>query len=113
MLTIRPEFNSCVHWQLAAAADTGSESDSKAQGILSLEMRDDPFRSLIRRIDRLSDTGLREDMLLALELTRTALFEGIFEDKQEQKLTERLAALVELLRVERGPQPGFPPPVLQ
>ncbi len=117
--TIRPEFHRCAAWQAIAAAGNTSDTDTAADtGILSLEMRDNPFASLMRRIDRLLDTGQREDMLEAFELTRAAILDGVFEGKQELELNEKLSSIIELVHAARPVPvsgafiPCFPRPAL-
>lgn len=112
MRTIRPEFHRHAARPACAAADAGSESDTDSAadntGILSLEMRDNPFASLMRRIERLMDTGLHEDRRDALALTRAALLDGMFENRQgEERLRETLGRIIDLLQPAQTPGRHF------
>ena len=85
----------------AEAADTDTGSEAETGGLLTLEYRDNPFASLIRRIDRLAET----DPAGAFELARTALLEKTFRGRAEERLEDKLREIAVLMKPDTGGVP--------
>jgi hypothetical protein len=102
MQTIQPEFDKNAN-PVMVDPDHVSESDSDADGIgdLTLEMTDSPFRALMNKINKLIDTGLKEDAIKAFELTRSAISDGIFKGQMEDILNSKLADIIDLVHSDR------------
>ncbi|MCB9990402.1 MAG: hypothetical protein H6867_03350 [Rhodospirillales bacterium] len=102
MQTIRPEFHKRA-WESALFHENSSESDTAVEtgGLLTLEMHDNPFASLMRRIEKMIDSGLEQDRRDAFDLARTALREKIFEGRQAVKLEEKLAQIIDIMQADR------------
>lgn len=113
MQTIRLEFNAQA-WQLIQSHESASESDTEAEGIgdLTLEMTDNPFDSLMRKIDKLLDAGLEADLVQAFHLARAAILDGVFDDRFEQKLSDKLEQIIETIHAERELSNAFTKSVL-
>jgi hypothetical protein len=80
---------------LSSVQEAGKDSTAGAEtnGILTHEMRDNPFASLMRKLDRLLDL----DPAGAFQLARVALAERIFDGKMEEKLRLRMVEIVDTL----------------
>lgn len=99
---IKPEFDKQAKLQLVAVNDSETDSDADGDiGVLTLEMTDNPFSSLLRRIENLLDAGSREDIFEALSLARAAVREKIFDDRQQDKLSQKLGEIIDIIHAER------------
>ena len=94
MLKLRPEFmqnaNPAVTVQ-AAGNDSCSSADDR--GALTLEMRDNPFASFMRKLERLIDLDPKE----AFRMAQTALTDRFFEGDLEERLRLKLDHLIDLV----------------
>ena len=94
MFHLTPEF-----MRHAAALSTeqttknDSATDADAGGALTLEMRDNPFASLMRQIERLIDLDPKE----AFRMAQIALLDKIFDGDLEEKLRLKLDQLIDLV----------------
>lgn len=87
----------------SAGNDSGSDADTG--GALTLECRDNPFASFMRKIERLIDLDPQE----AFRLARAALLDKIFDDHLEEKLRLKLSKLIDSLhKNEQKPDIGGP-----
>lgn len=103
MQTIEPEFNkTAMHLFYESEKADKSHSESTATDNLTLEMTNNPFADLIKRIKLLLDTGLQEDMREAFSLTKTALFDKVFDGNLEQTLIEKLDQIIDLIHKDRA-----------
>jgi hypothetical protein len=100
MLSLTPEF---MRHALPPSLRQGRDSDSQADGVdaFTLEFRDNPFASLLRRVDKLMDTDPRE----ALRLLKSTIAERAYTGKREiSELKTRLDNTLERLRDEWKPE---------
>lgn len=77
-----------------AGNDSGSEADTG--GVLSLEYRDTPFASFMRKIERLIDLDPSE----ALRMAQTAVTEKIFDEDMIDRIKLKLDQLIDLVHKE-------------
>lgn len=103
MFPLRPVFTRNAD-PLSSVQGAGNDSTAGAEtnGVLTLEMRDNPFASLMRKLDRLLDL----DPAGAFHLARVALAERLFDGKMEEKLRLRMAEIVETIW-KNGPEAGL------
>ena len=94
MFPLKPEFMRHADPMTAAqTAGNDSATDADEGGALPLEMRDNPFASLMRHIERLIDLDPKE----AFRLAQIALLDKIFEGDLEEKLRLKLDQLIDLV----------------
>lgn len=77
---------------LGAVSDSQSDAGAKG-GVLTLEFRDNPFASFMRRLERLID----QDPVAALKMARLALLDKVFGKAVEDRLRHKMDAIIERL----------------
>ncbi len=84
----------------AASIDVAgtSNSDAETAGLLTLEYHDDPFKSLMRKVEKLIDTDPAEALRLADGARRSGVFSA---SRMEEKLKNALNRIIEVLHQDR------------
>ena len=93
------------HWHGAftgAGAANSTKTDIETIGDLTLEMTDNPFSSLLRKIENLMDSDLLADKMEAFRLARNAVLDCIFDEKQTEKLMGKLDLIIDEIHTKRA-----------
>lgn len=79
-----------------AGNDSASDADRAQSGAFTLEYRDNPFASFMRKIERMLDTDPAE----ALRMAQSTLADRIFEGKMAEKLLAKVDQIIDMVHKE-------------